>query len=118
MPPPFKQGRFEDLPEYPTRPHVFAEAVSSHVEVQAEWDVFLLLAATPTDVATMPEPALVDLHAGLVRQLVADSRLEADGRALPLRVTGALPPVVGPNLGFLIPGLTMAGTVQSDSCCW
>lgn len=64
-----------------------------HVEVQAEWDVFLLLAATPTDVATMPEPALADLHAGLVRQLVADSRLEADGRALPLRVTGALPPV-------------------------
>lgn len=61
----------------------------NHLEVQAEWDAFGLVAMSPTDVATLPEAALTSVHQRWLDSLAAESKLEVDGRVLPVRVTSA-----------------------------
>lgn len=59
-----------------------------HVEVQGEWDLFLLADATPTAIATATEADLAAHHAALRRAVVAGSSVRVDGRSYALEVTG------------------------------
>ena len=58
-----------------------------HVEVLAEWDLFLLVEATPTVVATQSEADLAETHRKLRRAVERETTLKVDGqpRALELR---------------------------------
>lgn len=65
----------------------------AHVEVIAEWDLFLLVEGTPTTVATASESDLVTLHAKLEHAIEAQTVLEVDARTTPMALTG----FPGPN---------------------
>lgn len=60
-----------------------------HVDVVAEWDLFALVAAPPTTVATCDETTLGSLHDGLRHRIETETALRVDGTAVPLSLTGA-----------------------------
>jgi hypothetical protein len=60
-----------------------------HIEVQAEWDAFALVDATPTAVATMTDADLEAAHRRWLTRLSAESRLTVDDHGLPVRVAAA-----------------------------
>lgn len=82
------------LASAPLAAHTLAEGTArvslrdGHLEVQAEWDLFLLAAATPTVIATEDDEALLAHHAALRRAVVSGTQLRVDGRPLALEATG------------------------------
>jgi len=65
----------------------------AHVDVIAEWDLFLLVEGTPTSVATASETELATTHAKLKHAIEAQTVLEVDARTAALALTG----FPGPN---------------------
>ncbi len=82
------------LASAPLAAHTLAEGTArvslrdGHLEVQAEWDLFLLAAATPTVIATEDDEALFAHHAALRSAVVAGTQLRVDGRGVALEATG------------------------------
>lgn len=60
----------------------------AHVELTAEWDLFLLAHSTPTELATAPDARLQGLHAALRSRVERETRLLVDGTSLELQATG------------------------------
>ncbi|MFO0560383.1 MAG: hypothetical protein U0269_20370 [Polyangiales bacterium] len=60
-----------------------------HIEVVVEWDLFLLVERSPTDVATSSADALAREHQALVRRIEAQTRLFVDETPVPLALRGA-----------------------------
>jgi hypothetical protein len=77
-----------------------------HLEVQAEWDLFLLLELDPTALATASESALSDAHRRMVQRLESETRALVDGRPAALKLTGSPSP---PELRALAATLSAAG---------
>lgn len=59
-----------------------------HVEVLVDWDVFRLVDAAPTAVATSDDAALMETHARLRRRVESETTLHVDGAQVSLRATG------------------------------
>ena len=59
-----------------------------HVDVVAEWDLFLLADATPTALATASDEALVAARARLQRTIEDGTQLRVDGAPVALHLTG------------------------------
>lgn len=59
-----------------------------HVEVVAEWDIFLLVDATPTAIATGTDAEVSAAYARVRRVIERDTRLRVDGAPVALTVTG------------------------------
>lgn len=59
-----------------------------HLEVAADWDLFLLVDGTPTAVATSTDEALATTYARLRREIEEGTSLRVDGASLPLSLTG------------------------------
>ncbi len=60
-----------------------------HVEVTTEWDLFLLVDRSPTDVATARAETLAETYGRLRRAIEEGTTLRADGSRVPLELTGA-----------------------------
>ncbi len=60
----------------------------AHVDVIAEWDLFLLVEGNPTAVATASETLLHETHAKVKRVVETQSVLRVDGEARRLEATG------------------------------
>ncbi|MEI6800656.1 MAG: YgjP-like metallopeptidase domain-containing protein, partial [Pseudomonadota bacterium] len=59
-----------------------------HVDVVAEWDLFLLADASPTALATASDEALAAARARLQRTIEDGTQLRVDGAPVPLHLTG------------------------------
>lgn len=59
-----------------------------HVEISAEWDVFLLLAGSPTALATASDDELARARAALVTTIEAETHLAIDGTERHLTARG------------------------------
>ena len=59
-----------------------------HVDVVAEWDLFLLADATPTALATASDEALAAARARLQRTIEDGTQLRVDGAPVALHLTG------------------------------
>lgn len=72
-------------------PNVNTSRVSlrdEHVEVVAEWDLFLLTQSSPTELATADEDTLTRNYRALVKFIEAETTLTLDGARVPLEVRG------------------------------
>ncbi len=72
-------------------PNVNTSRVSlrdEHVEVVAEWDLFLLTQSSPTELATADEDTLTRNYRALVEFIEAETTLTLDGSPVPLEVRG------------------------------
>jgi hypothetical protein len=82
----------------PARAHSLDEGTAritlrdEHVEVTAEWDIFLLVDRSPTDVATARAETLNETHARLWRVIEEGTTLRADGARVALELTGGPSP--------------------------
>lgn len=63
-----------------------------HLDVVIDWDVFLLLDASPTAVATSTDAALATTHARLRHEIEEGTSLRVDGASVALTLTGFLTP--------------------------
>jgi hypothetical protein len=59
-----------------------------HVDVVAEWDLFLLVDATPTALATGTDAEVAAAHTRVREAIERDTRLRVDGRPIALTLTG------------------------------
>ncbi len=72
-------------------PNVNTSRVSlrdEHVEVVAEWDLFLLTQSSPTELATADEDTLTRNYRALVKFIEAETTLTLNGSPVPLEVRG------------------------------
>lgn len=96
----------------PSRAHPLEEGTArvtlrdDHLEVAADWDVFLLVDATPTALATCSDEALAATYARLRRAIEEGTTLRVDGARVPLTLTGF---VSAPELRALAATLSAAG---------
>lgn len=96
----------------PSRAHPLEEGTArvtlrdDHLEVAADWDVFLLVDATPTVVATCTDAALASTYARLRREIEEGTTLRVDGVTVPLALTGF---VSAPELRAMAAALSAAG---------
>ncbi len=78
--------------------HVLTESTAvvtlrdGHLEVSADFDVFLLAGFEPTEAATAPEAALVAMHAQLRQLVETQTVLNVDGARQALRLREFLSP--------------------------
>ncbi len=95
-------------PAHAHAPNVNTSRVSlrdEHVEVVAEWDLFLLTQASPTDLATADEDELARDYRALVKFIESETTLTLDGARVPLEVRGFPSP---PELRALAASLSAA----------
>lgn len=77
-----------------------------HLEVAADWDLFLLVDGAPTAVATCSDEALATTYARLRREIEEGTTLRVDGSLVPLTLTGFISP---PELRAMAATLSASG---------